>query len=217
MLIKEITHWCNLVQHTPLNWEDLLMLPQLSWNKVKFTVEYNILIKVGEDNWTHNSRTHRRICAAIEGPYQSPALFPELLPNSTSLCIPKGAVGLSANHDTTLLCVAAMGLKRRRSKLSLRPLLLDPSFEFSPSRSMSSLTTWWLTDQVQPKNDVKMMSYEYYTTQFKVEVDNSRKDSWLLGFIPRLSNTDALGWPASRLSVGIWWPGNETQQSAVSF
>lgn len=111
--------------------------------------------------------SHRRMCAAIEGPYQSPAFFPELLPNSTSWCIPKGAVGRSANHDTTRLCVASMGLSRRESKLSFRPLLFGPCFKFSPrsapsaagrntSRSMSSLTAWWLTDQVQPQNDVKI-------------------------------------------------------------
>lgn len=118
--------------------------------------------------------SHRRICAAIEGPYQSPALFPVLLPNSTSLCIPNGAEGWSANHDTTHLCEASVGLSRQETKLSFRPLLLGLFFKVSEhsalsvahitGRSMSSLTAEWLTERVQPQNDVKVKKSEYCTT-----------------------------------------------------
>lgn len=42
------------------------------------------------------------MCATTEGPYQSPAFFPELFPNSTSWCTPNGAGGSSPNQATTL-------------------------------------------------------------------------------------------------------------------
>lgn len=45
---------------------------------------------------------HRSMCATSEGPYQSPAFFPDSLPNSTSRWIPNSAVGSSKNHDTSL-------------------------------------------------------------------------------------------------------------------
>lgn len=48
------------------------------------------------------SCTYRSMCATIEGPYQSPAFFPELLLISTSWWIPKGAEGWSPNQVTSL-------------------------------------------------------------------------------------------------------------------
>lgn len=110
----------------------------------------------------HHFKSHLMICATMEGPYQSPAFFPELFPNSTSWCIPNGAVGRSANHDTTRLCVASMGLSSREPKLSVRLIFLVPSLKLGLksagwfSRSISSLNTWWLTDQVQPQRDGEM-------------------------------------------------------------
>lgn len=118
------------------------------------------------------------ICATIEGPYQSPAFFPELLPNSTSWCIPKGAVELSANHDTTRLCVASMGLSSREPKLSARRIFLCPSFKLCPvsarqlSRSMSSLTTRWQADQVQSQNDGKKNQCEYCTMCLRHQISS---------------------------------------------
>lgn len=43
-------------------------------------------------------RTYRTICATIEGPYQSPAFFPELLPISTNWWIPNGVDRWSPNQ-----------------------------------------------------------------------------------------------------------------------
>lgn len=57
--------------------------------------------------------THLMMCATTAGPYQSPARFPEVLPSSTSLCMPSWAEGPSPNQDTTvrwytsLRCVSA--------------------------------------------------------------------------------------------------------------
>lgn len=119
----------------------------------------------------------------MEGPYQSPAFFPELFPSSTSLCIPKGAVGWSANHDTTRLCVDSMWLSWREPRLSFRPLFLGPSTKLhllsalaagrTSGRSMSSLTVRWLEDQVQPwsyrvnmNKDHKNVELLFYSIRF---------------------------------------------------
>lgn len=152
---KDNTHWCNLVLHTQLDWEGpLLQLPQLSWNRMTFTVRHDKLFS-SAGLLHHQFKSHRRICAAMDGPYQSPAFFPELLPSSTSRCMPKGAVGLSANQRKILLCVLSTGLSRMDPQLKCRLLLLSLSLELNPSfteciRSMSSLTTRWFPDQVQP-------------------------------------------------------------------
>lgn len=45
---------------------------------------------------------YRSMCATIEGPYQSPAFFPELLPISTNWWTPKGAGGWSPNQVSSL-------------------------------------------------------------------------------------------------------------------
>lgn len=50
------------------------------------------------------------MCATIEGPYQSPAFFPELLPISTSWWIPNGAEGWSPNHVTSLWWMGSASL-----------------------------------------------------------------------------------------------------------
>lgn len=152
---KDNTHWCNLVLHTQLDWEGpLLKLPQLSWNRMTFTVRDDKLFST-TGLLHHQFKSYRRICAAMDGPYQSPAFFPELLPSSTSRCMPKGAVGLSANQRKILLGVPSVGLSRMDPQLKCRLLLLSLSLELNPSftewiRSMSSLTTRWFPDQVQP-------------------------------------------------------------------
>lgn len=46
--------------------------------------------------------SYRSMCATTEGPYQSPAFFPEPLPISTSWWTPKGAGGWSPNQVTSL-------------------------------------------------------------------------------------------------------------------
>lgn len=126
----------------------------------------------------HQFKSHRRICAAMDGPYQSPAFFPELLPSSTSRCMPKGAVGLSANQRKILLCVLSTGLSRMDPQLKCRLLLLSLSLELNPSfteciRSMSSLTTRWFPDQVQPfykKKRKKTVVIEEFVYLFHWEV-----------------------------------------------
>lgn len=50
---------------------------------------------------------YRSMWATIEGPYQSPAFFPELLPISTNWWIPKGAEGWSSNQTTSLRCMGS--------------------------------------------------------------------------------------------------------------
>lgn len=66
--------------------------------------------------------THRSMCATSEGPYQSPAFFPDSFPSLTSRWTPNGAAGSSPNHDTSLrwrlsLCASCLGSARFRTSL----------------------------------------------------------------------------------------------------
>lgn len=64
-------------------------------------------------SWRQVSNTsYRNMWATTEGPYQSPAFFPEALPISTSWWIPKGAGGWSSNQVTSLwwTCSACLSL-----------------------------------------------------------------------------------------------------------
>lgn len=48
--------------------------------------------------------SHLRMWATMEGPYQSPALFPAPRPSSTSRWMPKGARGWSPKQATSARC-----------------------------------------------------------------------------------------------------------------
>lgn len=60
---------------------------------------------------------YRSMCATIDGPYQSPAFFPELFPISTSWWTPKGAGGWSPNQVTSLWWTGSACLSLTRSGL----------------------------------------------------------------------------------------------------
>ncbi len=98
--------------------------------------------------------------AAMAGPYQSPALFPESLPNSTSRCRPNGAEGRSPNQDTILLWVrsswvslstAVPRLRLRGFPESRRLSLRESSSMWASTTSRSSLVWWCVAGQVQPE------------------------------------------------------------------
>lgn len=57
------------------------------------------------------------MCATTEGPYQSPAFFPELLPISTSWWTPKGVGGWSPNQVTSLWWIGSTCLSLAHSGL----------------------------------------------------------------------------------------------------
>lgn len=81
----------------------------------------------------------------MEGPYQSPAFFPELLPISTNWWIPNGAEGWSPNQMTSLWCIGSACLSRTASGPGLFFWLhLGP---WSPNRDFSAL----LDPRVEPK------------------------------------------------------------------
>lgn len=75
---------------------------------------------------------HRNMCATMEGPYQSPAFFPEPLPISTSWWTPKGAGGWSPNQVTSLWCMSSTWWSLAHSGLFFWLLGRDFSWVLDP-------------------------------------------------------------------------------------
>lgn len=122
--------------------------------------------------------THRTMCATMDGPYQSPAFFPEFLPISTNWWIPNGFEGWSPNQLISFWCMGSGCLSCTDSGLlfwlHLGPLslgrdlseLLDPRLEpkvgmGTPpalagerglNTSKSTSVNCWASGQVQSKS-----------------------------------------------------------------
>lgn len=89
--------------------------------------------------------THRTICATIEGPYQSPAFFPEPLPISTNWWIPNGVDSWSPNQLITFWWMGSACLSCTDSGLFFW-LHLGPG----------SLGGWGLSELLEPRMEPKV-------------------------------------------------------------
>lgn len=125
-------------------------------NKKDKTTQLNIDIQSWSSSISSDSGTYCSMCAAMAGPYQSPARFPEARPNSTSRCRPKGAGGWSPNQHTSLRWALSSWDSQssavpRLSRRGLPESLRDPACVWESSTCRSSLVWWCVAGHVQPE------------------------------------------------------------------